>query len=322
MLAWLGIGNLTESVYRAMLADHTASVQQLAMQLGATEKQIRQALDQLADLSLLTNDESGSLKAVGPSVGLTALLAEAEREVLERQQQISATRDAIAAIAHEQERQAQRELSTRLEGIDAVRARIEQLSCNVRRECVSLNPRSTQTPDAKSASTPLNQAMLARGVGLRAIYQESYRNDPALVAHARWLTGLGATLRTASTIPMLAIVYDREVALLPLDPHNSRLGAVEVRSPGMVAAVYALFEQIWAGAVPFGEPAPVDADGLAPQDKQLLSMLAEGHTDEMAARKLGVSLRTVRRMAADLMERLDARSRFQAGLAAGRRGWV
>ncbi|MEV4411636.1 helix-turn-helix transcriptional regulator [Catellatospora sp. NPDC049609] len=322
MLSSLGIDGFTESVYRAMLADHTSSVQELAIRLGVTEKQIRQALDQLADLSLLADDPSGLLKPVGPSVGLAALLAQAEQEMQQRQQQIAQARAAIATIAMEQERQAQRESSLRLDGIEAVRARIEELSRSVRTECVSLNPRSAQTPDAKSASSPLNEAMLGRGVALRAIYQESHRHDPALVAYARWLTELGGMLRTASTIPMLTIVYDRAVALLPLDPNNTRLGAVEVRSPGVVAAVYALFEQIWAGAVPLGTAAPVDANGLDPQAKQLLAMLAEGHTDEMAARKLGVSLRTVRRVAADLMERLDARSRFQAGLEAGRRGWI
>ncbi len=323
MLSTLGLGEFTETVYRAMLTDHTWSVRQLAEQLGVTEKQIRRALDELAELSLLSDDDpAGRMRAVGPSVGLTALLAQAESEMLERQRQIAATREAIAAITAEQERQARHEGSTRLEGIDAVRTRIDELSRTVRKECVSLNPRSAQTPDAKAASTPLNQQMVERGVALRCIYQESYRNEPALVAYARWLTGLGGSLRTASTIPMLAIVYDRETALLPIDPSNSRLGAVEVRSPAMVAAVYALFEQIWANAVPFGDAAPPDANGLDPQQRELLALLAAGQTDEMAARKLGVSLRTVRRVAADLMEQLDARSRFQAGLEAGRRGWI
>ncbi|WP_244940425.1 LuxR C-terminal-related transcriptional regulator [Asanoa ferruginea] len=323
MLAPLGISEFTESVYRAMLGDHTLSVQQLAERLGSTEKRIRQALDQLAALSLLADDEpDGTLRAVGPAVGLSALLAQAESEMQERQRQIAATREAIAAIALEQERHTQRDNAMRLEGVDTVRGRIAQLADTVRSECLSLNPRSAQTPQAKSASAALNQQMIERGVQLRCVYQESYRNDPALVAYARWLTGIGGKLRTASTIPMLTIVYDREIALLPLDPTDSTRGAVEVRSAGVVAAVYALFEQIWAGAVPFGETAPVDANGLDPQAKQLIQLLADGQTDEMAARKLGVSLRTVRRMAAEFMDRLDARSRFQAGLEAGRRGWI
>jgi DNA-binding CsgD family transcriptional regulator len=54
----------------------------------------------------------------------------------------------------------------------------------------------------------------------------------------------------------------------------------------------------------------------------LLRLLADGSKDEAAARALGVSVRTVRRMVADLMRRLDARSRFQAGILAQRRGWL
>ncbi|SDK53829.1 helix-turn-helix domain-containing protein [Nonomuraea jiangxiensis] len=57
---------------------------------------------------------------------------------------------------------------------------------------------------------------------------------------------------------------------------------------------------------------------LSPREWQVLQLLAQGCTDEAVARNLGVSLRTVRRITADLMERLDARSRFQAGLKAAR----
>jgi len=45
-------------------------------------------------------------------------------------------------------------------------------------------------------------------------------------------------------------------------------------------------------------------------------------TDEAAARRLGVSLRTVRRWASHLADRLGARSRFQAGVRARERGWI
>lgn len=45
-------------------------------------------------------------------------------------------------------------------------------------------------------------------------------------------------------------------------------------------------------------------------------------TDETAGKRLGLSLRTVRRQMAGLMERLDATSRFEAGLKAAQRGWL
>ncbi|MFF7912187.1 hypothetical protein [Streptomyces sp. NPDC007914] len=40
------------------------------------------------------------------------------------------------------------------------------------------------------------------------------------------------------------------------------------------------------------------------------------------AKRLGVSPRTARRIAADLMERLEARSRFEAGVHAVQDGWL
>ena len=44
--------------------------------------------------------------------------------------------------------------------------------------------------------------------------------------------------------------------------------------------------------------------------------------DEQIARALGMSVRTVRRRVADLMDELGADSRFQAGVEAVRRGWI
>jgi DNA-binding NarL/FixJ family response regulator len=54
----------------------------------------------------------------------------------------------------------------------------------------------------------------------------------------------------------------------------------------------------------------------------LLEALGSGAQDEQIARRLGLSLRTVRRRVAELMEELGAQSRFQAGVEAARRGWL
>lgn len=71
-----------------------------------------------------------------------------------------------------------------------------------------------------------------------------------------------------------------------------------------------------------GEPPRQDEHGLSAQEQQLLKLLASGLTDEAAGKRLGVSLRTVRRHMAALMERLNATSRFEAGLKAAQRGWL
>ncbi|MEV5765394.1 helix-turn-helix transcriptional regulator [Micromonospora sp. NPDC052213] len=322
MLETLGLTEPAERTYRAMLALPHLGVAGLAERLGIDETAVRAALDELADLALLrpSSGDPGNMRAVSPEVGLAALLQQAEADVMHRQRQIEATRAAIKSIAAEQSASRSQDGVRRYEDVDAVRGRLEELAANAGTECVSLNPGSAQAPAAKQSSKPLNQLALERGVAIRCVYQDSYRNDPDVVAYARWLAGLGGQVRTTPTLPMLMVVVDRRIALLPLDPTDSSRGAVEVVHTGVVAAIYALFEQVWRAANPLGASAPRGDAGLEPFARELLEILAAGHTDEVAARKLGLSLRTVRRITASLMERLDARSRFQLGLRAAQRG--
>jgi DNA-binding NarL/FixJ family response regulator len=66
---------------------------------------------------------------------------------------------------------------------------------------------------------------------------------------------------------------------------------------------------------------PVDTDGLSERDRTLLTGLSAGDTDETIAAGLAIDVRAERRQLADLMRRLGARSRFQAGVLAAWRGW-
>ncbi|WP_324605955.1 helix-turn-helix transcriptional regulator [Streptomyces sp. NRRL S-813] len=61
---------------------------------------------------------------------------------------------------------------------------------------------------------------------------------------------------------------------------------------------------------------------LSGRERQVLELLADGQLDESIARKLNISVRTCRRIIASLMDRLEARSRFQAGVIAVARGWM
>ncbi|MFD0332056.1 LuxR C-terminal-related transcriptional regulator [Streptacidiphilus monticola] len=157
---------------------------------------------------------------------------------------------------------------------------------------------------------------------MRTVYLDSVRNDPATRDYARWLAKLGGQVRTTGTLPLRMIVVDRETAVVPLNPESPSDGAAVLHGSGAVAAMCALFEQIWADAHPLGAVRPRDELGLSGQERALLRMLANGETDEAAARRLGVSDRTVRRLIADLLGKLEARSRFQAGARAMERGWL
>jgi DNA-binding CsgD family transcriptional regulator len=307
-----------------MLGQPAWGVAELSVHTGLSEAEVREALDTLAAVALVRPSWQvpGKLRPTSPEVGLAALLAQAEAKVVQRQHEIEATRAAIRALAEAHVTEPQRDELVRLDSLEAVRIRLEELAGLARVECLSFNPGAAHRPDAMAASKPLNQLALERGVSIRAVYQDSFRNDPQTLAYARWFAELGGQTRTIPLIPMQMVIVDREFALLPLDPADTRLGAVEVRSQGVLAALSAMFEQVWAAATPFGTAAVQDNHGLDPQERELLRLLGDGHTDESAARKLALSVRTVQRMMADLTARLGAESRFQAGANAVRQGWL
>ncbi|MEU1289953.1 LuxR C-terminal-related transcriptional regulator [Kitasatospora sp. NPDC005856] len=326
MLELLGLSSLSERLYQAVLVDPARSVAELARDTGMTDQEIRSALDELADLALIkpSSQVDGALWPVSPAVGLSALLAAAEDEAAARQRKIEATRATIAALAaqHEEHRLHRADAVVRLDGLDSVRSRLEELAANAVTECLSLNPGGADRPDARAASAQLNEQALRRGVSIKAICRESFRNDADTLAHARWLTDLGGEMRTVPIVPIPLVIVDRAVAIVPVDPAEPRRGALELDSPGQLAVACALFDQLWSAATPFGSSVPVDGQGLTSTERTLLELAAAGHTDEAAGRKLGVSARTVKRQMADLMARLGAESRFQAGVRAAHRGWL
>ena len=59
---------------------------------------------------------------------------------------------------------------------------------------------------------------------------------------------------------------------------------------------------------------------LTSREKALVDLLASGHTDASAARRLGISARTVTYTLRSLMDRLGVENRFQLGLALGSLG--
>jgi DNA-binding CsgD family transcriptional regulator len=56
---------------------------------------------------------------------------------------------------------------------------------------------------------------------------------------------------------------------------------------------------------------------LSDRERELISLLAEGHTDASAAERLNISARSVTNILRSLMDRLGVENRFQLGLALG-----
>lgn len=323
MLRRLGLDQTTEAVYRLMLRNPRLGVVDLAGELGVGEDVVRAGLDRLADLSLLRpTDAPAGVTPVSPHVGLETLIAGKQAELARMQQVVEESREAVTRfVAEFSSAMGTRELSTleRLIGVDSVRLCLEELSAEATSQTCSLAPGGPQTRSNRDASHPITSGLLARGVRVRTVYLDSVRNDQASLQHALWLHEMGGEVRTAPTLPLRLQIIDAKAALLPLDPLNTAAGAVLVREPGVVHMVAALFEQIWDLAKPTESP-PESVPVLSAREQEVLKMLSRGMTDQAIARHLAVSLRTERRIISDLMERLDAQTRFQLGQQAVRHG--
>ncbi|WP_217208207.1 LuxR C-terminal-related transcriptional regulator [Streptomyces sp. AC550_RSS872] len=324
----LGLDVDAEAVYRILLKQPRAGVTEIAQGLDWPVERARATLDRLAELTLVRNssEEPGKVRLVNPEFGLAGLLQRQEQELAQRQQAVAATRLAITQMLTEYDegQTAQTDDVRRYIGLDAINSQIERLGHGAESSVEVFAPRGAQTPAALKAARPLDQSAVERGVHVRYIYLDSIRNDPATMQYARWLQGIGGEVRALPQLPLRMIIYDRRAAMVPIDPEDAARGVLVLQGAGVVTALVSLFQQTWeqAQALCGSRAATATQDGLTPQEQAVLDLLFDGHTDDVVARKLGVSVRTGRRITADLMARLGARSRFQAGALAMEGGWL
>ncbi|MGW3989778.1 LuxR C-terminal-related transcriptional regulator [Streptomyces sp. NPDC004830] len=327
MLSTLGVDTTSEAVYRAMLDRPGWGVPEMSVHLGLPEAEIHAGLDRLGELRLLrpTFSDSSILRPVSLDVGVQILLARREEEVRRVQEEFAAGRAAALEILETQARVPSGGYGyEELPSIERIQDRLERLTHSCTERLLSFHPGGAQPVAQLEASKPLDAALLGRGVEMRTPYQDSVRNDQDTLRYAQWLTDSGGQVRTTAALPIRMVMFDRTAALLPVDPDNTAAGAVQVSGPCVITALTALHEAVWEQAAPFGTAADRDRDGegLTGQERHMLKLLARGMTDEAAAKQLGIGVRTARRMMSSLMQRLGARSRFEAGVLAERHGWL
>lgn len=115
---------------------------------------------------------------------------------------------------------------------------------------------------------------------------------------------------------------DHTTAMLALTP-TGIAGALIIRAPVIIATLRDYFELLWERATPLNAPAQaVDGERLTGAQQKVLTLMAQGLADAAIARRAGISVTTVRRHITAIMAKLSVTSRFAAGAAAQRRGWI
>ncbi|MFF7209380.1 LuxR C-terminal-related transcriptional regulator [Streptomyces sp. NPDC008238] len=328
MLQALGISEFDEGVYRAFLTRAGFGTEEYAATAGVPPDHVRGAVARLAGLGLLRRDGSGEYRPVGPGTALTALL---DQRRLETEAAFAGVRSVVDDLAEEYRAARLRSdpgsLVEVLSGRDVVAPRIDELNRSVRTHIWILDKppyldRADGLPHTNEAEKASTAAWARRGVDIRSVYCPESMERPGRFETVLEMAALGEQARMLPSLPFKLHVIDRRVALVPLVGGVYDSLAV-VHPSGLLDALIELYEAYWARAEPIGAPAPAAGEeGPTAEEVALLTMLRAGLKDQAIARQLGLSARTATRRIAALMARLDATTRFQAGVEAGARGWI
>ncbi|MGW7103498.1 LuxR C-terminal-related transcriptional regulator [Streptomyces sp. NPDC054838] len=203
--------------------------------------------------------------------------------------------------------------------LGAVRGLIAELVAGTECELLTSQPGGGRPPESLEESIGRDEALLARGVRMRAVYQHTARYSRPTAAYVERLTALGAQVRTVGDALMRMLVFDGRTGLMAVPDRSG--AALVVREPNVVHFMKAAFERCWVAAEPFPVTVgPQAARSLTDELRQtIVRLLAEGLEDKVIARRLGMSERTCQRHIAGIMRAVGAKSRFQAGylLSAG-----
>jgi DNA-binding CsgD family transcriptional regulator/predicted transcriptional regulator len=329
VLKALGLDTVCMQVYLMMHSAPEADTAQIAERLGIESAEVVDALDELSDLTLVRPGVSPTQKLRPVSIERAVhTLIRQQSEILKIQSGSlsmlqSAMKELLESRPTRQDGFGHADVET-LTGAEPVQSLVERLTFRAADSVWSTIPGRPLPPEMLDAARPFDEEVAQRGVPGRSLYQNSVLADRRNMEYARWLNGLGIEIRSAPVVPIRMIVIDRSLAAIVQRQPQLPLEMFVVREPALVIPLIEFFEMSWAAAKPIDGPEPKEEDEKEPtqQELALLRLLASGSTDEAAAKKLGVSVRTVRRIMADLMDQLAASSRFEAGHKATQRGWL
>jgi DNA-binding CsgD family transcriptional regulator len=323
MLDGIGMDSDQQQVYRHLLANPAHRRSDIAAQWPHWPvTRVRRVLRRLAAAGLVIESEPGpdpSYAALAPDAAIPGLVRTRIADARRAEQAVPALMAAFWAGHHANAHQ----FIDVVDDPDTIVERWQQMQRAVRSQVRALDcPPYFGDPVEPD---PIELERLRDGVAYRVIYAEEVLRTPGRWADVEAGLTAGEQARLVPELAAKLTLFDDFAASLPINPHNGRPTAVAVVHPSpLLDCLAALFELYWSTAVPLvvtagGEPAPAPGQ-VSPDDTRLIRLLAAGLGDDAIRRALGVSPSTVHRRIHDLMRRLGATTRFQAGLQIGRSG--
>ncbi|WP_161965200.1 helix-turn-helix transcriptional regulator [Ornithinimicrobium cerasi] len=308
-----------EQLYRHLLRSSTGSLDDHAGALGWTLRRAERVFRDLERMQLVGVSPDGTVRVDDPRATVGRLLDGEEAELDARRLQLLGLRRALESFEFDYRRGLQLS-GPRLPLFEQVPPSqapsvVDHLFRTSHGDVLQVAGQVEAGPGHDEGVRRQFEDVVASGRVVRTIFPLSMLEDPHWHAFVERRAAAGERQRY---LPDDAIrvefgVWGRTGVLL--DEGGGPDGDFLLLRTGPVVEVFVtLFEELWRRAE------PVLSRDAAARDLKLLELLALGFKDEALARQLGLSLRTVRRRIAALMEEHGVDTRFQLGLAVAGRG--
>jgi hypothetical protein len=322
-LGVLGFTFAQQDLYRVILRSSGATLDSVADLVGTSVAALKEDLARFVATGLVDFDaETGVVSAAPPDQALGRLISDESQRLQSVGQQLDSLRNMLPSLmADHLASQAPKGEPVAVEVVEGdVVGLIRSLTASSSGDLMWLRPDQWQLPFIGEIDSWVKD-LIQSGRRSRAIYPARILEDAPEVIRSR--AEAGEHVRLLASVPVRVAIMGRGAALIPEDWGGNPDRRLVVRQESLVAALRLLFENMWdrAMTVP-GLEGGVHEGGRGGDRRLLLDQLAGGAKDEQIARAMGLSLRTVRRRVADIMDDLGVQSRFQAGVEAVRRGWI
>lgn len=326
-LSSLGIDEAEERAYRWILEHSGACAQELSGALALGPKKAQGLLESIEAKGLVTHSPERPRRYFpsAPDIALGALFLQQQKALLETQHTIQELQEQVSVSQHSDEQKQMVELITSRE---AERQILEQMDRTVQHEFITLmrGPmRVSQLDVPAEKDHPAQREALKRGVSYRTVIDSKLLENPAFTDTIRSDMDAGEEIKVALNLPLKLVLVDHRIGLIPLNLGELDSPALLVRSSSLLDAFYELFEMLWERAAPISfnkasklVASPADTK-FGEEIKGLISLMAAGLNDKTIAYDLNISKRTLERRIAELMQVLNARTRFQVGWLAALR---
>jgi sugar-specific transcriptional regulator TrmB len=305
----IGINEMEERVYGALLEHRIATTEDVAKALLISARNAQRLIDSIEKKGLASHSPERPRRyiAAPPEFALEALVRQRQIDLEHARAAITELKGRARAFADPRENELAVEIIKNRAALSQIFTKVIETA---RSELLGFQ-----------RAPVLNVAIreVPKGVRVRTISDTGFLDMPNGLELLRSAVENDEEVRIFPTLPVKMLIADQRIGLIPLRIDDADGPVLMVRASSLLDGLRSLFELTWEQSTPVAFTqigklvvGKIDAR-LSDAAEQIIPLLAAGLNDKAIAHEAGISAMTLTRRINELMKSFDTRTRFQLG---------